>query len=70
MQGEYQLLLLRKDWCFLHSIPGTTATTTASTTATTSSSITASATATSSITAEGLTIIGIEKYEDDKHFIK
>lgn len=58
MQGEYQLLLLRKDWRFLHSIPGTTATTTAS------------VPAAAPITAEGLTIVGNEKYEDDKHFIK
>lgn len=52
MQEEYQLLLLRKDWRFLHSISGATAT------------------ATASVTAEGLSIKGNEKYEDVKHFIK
>ena len=64
MQEEYQLLLLRKDWHFLHSMPGITTTTSAPATNATS------ATAPASITAEGLPIKGNEKYEDVKNFIK
>lgn len=61
MQEEYQSLFLRKDWHFLYSIPGTTSTITTAF---------VSATTAASVSAEGLSIKGNEKYEDDKHFIK